>query len=229
MFWDNNKGQDSFSLALVTGSTSGIGFALCHLLASQGINLIIHGRNADKLEALSEKLSDKVKVQTIIADLTFPKEQMKVADLIATQKPDLVINNAGFGCYGKALEHTTDEQLAILEVDGQAVIRFSLEAARALIANGQQGVIMNISSVAGFMIFPNFALYSATKALVNQFSESFDEETKPSGVRVLAACPGVVSTNFRSNAGGNPKSKNNDISPMTADFAAKEIWNQIVK
>jgi len=218
-----------FSLALVTGSTSGIGLALCRLLADQRINLIIHGRDAAKLDALARELSDKVNVQTMIADLAIPDEQKKVAALIATQCPDLVINNAGFGFYGKALDHSTEEQLTILEVDGQAVIRLTLEAARVLIANGRQGVILNVSSVAGFVIFPNFALYSATKALVNQFSESFDEETKSSGVRVLAACPGVVATNFRSSAGGHQKSKNNDLKAMTADFAAEEIWKQIIK
>ncbi len=228
MFWDNNSGQDRFTLALITGSTSGIGLALCHLLASKGINLIIHGRDEGKLAALADLLSDKVEVQTVIADLSLTEDQIKVANLIADKVPDLVINNAGFGLYGEALDFPTDEQLKILAVNGQAVVRLSIETARALIANGRQGVILNVSSVAGFIILPNFSLYSAAKAMVNQFSESFDEETKSSGVRVLASCPGVVATNFRTNAGGKPSTQNNDAHAMSANFAANEIWNQIV-
>ena len=229
MFKDYSDATDEFALALVTGATSGIGLALCRLLAGKGINLIIHGRDAVKLSSLAEELSDNVQVKTVLADLATTEGQQVVADLIAKLKPDLVINNAGFGLYGAALNYTTEEQLEILEVDGLATVRLTLEAARALIANQRKGVIMNISSAAAFIPFPNFALYSATKAMVNHFSESFDEETRSAGVRVLAACPGVVRTNFRSRAGGKEDIKKNSIKPMTSEFAANEIWHQIIK
>lgn len=229
MFWDSQKGEFQFSLALVTGATSGIGRALCILLASKNIPLIVHGRDTSKLNELAEDLAGKVKVEIVSGDLAFDADQQALAEVISTQKPDLVINNAGFGLYGPVLDFSTEEQLKILEVDGQAVVKLTIEAARTLIASSRLGVILNVSSAAAFVISPGFALYSAAKALVNQFSESFDEETKPQGVRVLAACPGVVKTNFRARAGGKDVTGGDAIAAMSPEFAAKEIWKQIQK
>ncbi|MBA3238998.1 MAG: SDR family NAD(P)-dependent oxidoreductase [Parachlamydiaceae bacterium] len=219
------KTQEKFSLALVTGATSGIGKRLCELLAEMGIPIIIHGRDEEKLETVAKNLRRKVEVIPVIADLSSSMGQTIVATVIRHHVPDLVINNAGFGLYGEALTYDTARQLDILQVDGQATARFTLEAARALKNAGRKGVIMNISSAAAFPISPRFAMYSATKAFVNQFSESFDEEMRHHGVRILVACPGIVDTNFREMAGGRKLPGGEEV--MTADFAAREILKQI--
>lgn len=218
--------QNHFTLALITGASSGIGQELCRLLANQGIPLLIHGRNRENLDKLAAELNQKVTVKIIQADLSIPSQQELVIEAIHQNKPDLVINNAGFGLYGDLLSYPTEEQLEILQVDGYALAKITIEAARTLKAEAREGVIMNISSAAAFPIFPGFAIYSATKAFVNQFSESFDEETKKYGVRVLVACPGVVETEFRKNARGK---KLSGEKMMRADFAASQIWQQIVK
>jgi len=218
-----------FSLALVTGSSSGIGEALSHLLADKGINLIIHGRDKDKLEKVAQELRQKVQVTIVQADLKQPEGRKKVVEIIHTMKPDLVVNNAGLGMYGEALSYETSASVDLLEVDGVAVLELSLEAARTLVSAGKKGVILNVSSAAAYPIFPLFAVYSASKAFVNQFSESFDEEMKPYGIRVLTACPGVVATNFRSRSGGKSQTGIVKDKVMTVDFAANEIWNQIQK
>lgn len=219
--------RKEFTLALVTGASSGIGEALSRKLADRGIDLIICGRNLERLETLARELSAKVHVDLVTADLAEREERKKIVELIREKVPDLVVNNAGYGTYGDALSYETQDMLDLLEVDANAVLEFSLEGARAMIAQRKKGVIMNISSSAAFQIFPLFAVYSAAKAFVNQFSESFDQEMQPYNIRVLAACPGVVATGFRSRAAGKPSNEKTGGIVMTVDFAADEILRQI--
>lgn len=213
--------------ALVTGASSGIGMALSRLLCSKGINLIIHGRNETRLHQLAEELSKTVKVKTVIADLADPQQRHLITEAIQAYAPELLINNAGFGLYGEAISLSTQEQTKMLEVDGVALLEFTLEAARKLVEVGKKGVILNVSSASAFVIFPNLAVYSAIKTFVVHLSESLDEETEPYGIRILAACPGMVSTNFRENAGGLFR-KSEAKKSMDVDYAAEQIWKQIL-
>lgn len=212
------------SLALVTGASSGIGRELCDVLASQGINLIISGRDLDRLEKAAESLRSKVNVQVVQADLAKPNERRVLVELIRQRVPDLVVNNAGVGSYNDAISYPVEKQMQIAEVNAMALLELTLEAAKVLKSNSRKGVIMNISSVAGFFIFPYFAVYSATKSFVTHLSQSLDYELYNDGIRVLTACPGVVDTNFRVRSGGTVASDN---SGMTSQFAAEEIWKQI--
>lgn len=217
-----------FSLALVTGASSGIGESLCHLLAAKGISLLITGRDKAKLEQMVATLQDQVKIISFPADLTIPAERNKVIEMIHEYCPDLVINNAGMGLYGDALTHSTEQQMAILTVNGEAVLEITLEAARMMKSQQKQGVILNVSSSAAFQIFPQFAVYAATKAFVNSFTESFDQEMQAYGIRVLTACPGMVKTAFSRRAGGSVTTLDKALA-MTPEFAAQEIWQQIQK
>ncbi|MCB1112061.1 MAG: SDR family NAD(P)-dependent oxidoreductase [Chlamydiales bacterium] len=216
-----------FQLALVTGASSGIGEHLCRLLANKGINLIITARSADKLEKLAEELGEKVEVTIVPADLSDAKNRQKLIAKIHQESPDLIINNAGLGYYGSVLTRDTDEDLKVLEVNTAALLEISAEAARTLVTKGKKGVIMNVSSTAAFQILPGMATYAATKAFVNLFSESFDIELRQYGIRVLAACPGVVHTNFRKHASKGKSDNKKYLMTMSADFAANEIWKQI--
>jgi short-subunit dehydrogenase len=216
------------SLALVTGATSGIGRALCHLLARHKINLLATGRNEKSLNQLREELKTLVQVDILVADLNKKTERARLIEKMVQSTPDLIINNAGFGLYGGALTYRTEEQESLLEVNGMAVLEMTLEAARLLILKEKKGTILNISSAAAFQIMPEFAVYCASKAFVNQFSEALDEEIKSKGVRVLVACPGMVDTSFQERAGGQLDSKDK-IGFMTPDFVANQIWWQIQK
>lgn len=218
--------MENFSLALVTGATSGIGEELCRLLADKGINLIITGRNNDKLKQLVDELSDQVAVTPFSADLRFMEDRALLVEKIHRFVPDLVINNAGYGIYGHTLAHETSESIDLLEVNAAAVAELTIEAARTLASHKRKGVILNISSVASFFPFPNLAMYAASKAFVTSFSESFDGEMEPFGIRILTACPGQVDTSFTERAGGT-KSAFERKRSMTAEYAAKQIWDQI--
>lgn len=221
----NQKNQ--FSLALVTGATSGIGYALCHLLAKQGIHLIIVGRNASQLSLLEEQLQSKVNVTTLVADLAKENDRRNVVMLIKQYAPDLVINNAGFGLYGEAISHPTDAQLEILDVNGKALLELTLEAAKKLVSQGKQGVILNVASAAAYLVAPQMAVYAAAKSFVKQASQALDFELQPKGVRVLVACPGMVDTAFATRAAGKPIKI--PYLTMTPEYAAEQIWWQIQK
>jgi short-subunit dehydrogenase len=219
-----------FQRALVTGASSGIGAAMCHFLAAKGIPLIITGRNTDALNQLAETLRQQVDVVAYAYDLSLPKDRQSLFKHIHEMSPDLIINNAGFGLYGEALSHTTEAQSDILEVNGQAVLEIALESARTLVSLNRPGVILNVSSSAAFLPFPMFSVYAASKAFVNSFSIAFDEEMKPYGVRILSACPGVISTNFRHRAvAGKPVEKEGKKAyrTMSVDFAVEQMWKQI--
>lgn len=224
------KQNGIFELALVTGASSGIGEALCRLLASKGIPLLITGRNQERLDQLANELSKQVKVDAFIADLSNRSERALVVDKIYNHVPDLLINNAGFGTYGDVLTHETKKQMDILEVDGAALMELAIEAARALVSLEKPGVILNVSSAAAFQIMPSFTVYSATKAFVNAFSESFDQEVQRYSIRVLAACPGMVNTRFRERAAnGESASTQKEPLTMSKEFAAEQIWKQILE
>jgi hypothetical protein len=214
-----------FSLALVSGANSGLGLALCHLLADQKISLIITARDSKRLEAAAEDLRKKVPVEILQADLGDAVDREKVIKLIQEKKPDLVINNAGFGLYNDAIDHSVKEQIQMVEVNCNAVLQITLESAKVLRDSHKKGTILNVSSVAGFFVFPYFSVYAASKSFVNELTQSLDLELKDKGIRVLAACPGMIDTAFRQNAGGSKKP--HDVDAMSPEFAAKEIWKQI--
>jgi short-subunit dehydrogenase len=224
----SQSNHERFSLALVTGASSGIGTALCHLLASKNIPLIITGRDVGRLNALAAELKPFVDVIVFAADLSELEGRAAAIKSIREYQPDLIINNAGFGLYGEALTYDTKEQLEIAEVNAIGVLELTLEGARSMVSAGQAGVILNVSSAAAEQVFPCLAVYAASKTFVNQISESLDFEMSPHGIRILTACPGMVATAFSSRAAGQTiPSKGFGV--MTASFAAEEIWMQIVK
>ncbi len=217
----------TFQKAFVTGASSGIGEALARLLAEKGIPLVIHGRDEDKLTALADELRTLVPVEIVVGDLTLPAGRAQVIQALHQGAPDLLINSAGMGLYGEALSFTTAEQMSIFKLNAEALLELTLEGARTLASNRKDGIIVNISSVAGFIPIPQFAIYCASKAFVTHVSESLDEELRPRGIRVLTACPGVVKTNFQQRAAQDGSQLSRQMSAMSPEYAANQIWKQI--
>lgn len=212
-----------YSLAFISGATSGIGEALARFLAKQNISLLLTGRNQEKLEELKNGLG--VPVETMSADLTNSEERKKLTTWIHEKKPDLIINDAGIGFYGEMIALPTDKQLQLLEIDVLAVVEITIEAAKMLSAAHKKGTILNVSSAAGFYIFPYFTLYGASKCFLNYFSRAADYELKDKGIRVLVACPGEVETSFFKKAGGITQTHQKEI--MQVDEVVNAIWQQI--
>jgi short-subunit dehydrogenase len=115
---------------------------------------------------------------------------------------EYVVNNAGFGMFGQAIERDRVEQLGMIAVNIRALTDLSLRFSDQLIRH--RGGILNIGSVAGFLPGPGMAVYYASKAYVLSFSEALRRELAPRGVRVTALCPGPVPTEFQSRAGFMP-------------------------
>jgi uncharacterized protein len=216
----------TFQRALVTGATSGLGLALCNLLAAHDIPLIISGRDAAKLKHLQQTLAVPIFFKAV--DLVDAASRKSLIALIHEHTPDLIINNAGFGLYGEAVQLPVQEQLDIIEVNVKALVELTLESVKALLAKKQSGVILNVSSVAGFFPFPTFTVYAATKAFVTNFSLGLDAELSSSGIRVLTCCPGPITTDFlrRASKGFSEKQNPRALSPETA---AELIFKQIEK
>ncbi|MES2272812.1 MAG: SDR family NAD(P)-dependent oxidoreductase [Chlamydiota bacterium] len=212
-----------FKLALVTGASSGLGLALCQRLAKEQIPLLLVGKNPERLHAAATLLPNVI--ETLCLDLA--QDRGKLLNLIRQYAPDLVINNAGFGLYGPALMHKTSSQMDILEVNATAPIEISLEAVKVLYAQKKQGVILNVSSIAGELSMPSMAVYAAAKGCLTSFSKSFDAEMRPFEIRILVALPGQINTEFAtraSNSGYVQRSK----WALKKEDAAEQIWKQIV-
>ncbi len=213
-----------YQLALITGASSGIGAELAKQLALKGIPLLLTGRDTHKLEELAATLS--VPAMLLPLDLTQRSDRDKLISAIRGYVPDLIINNAGFGLYGNALSNSISEQLQMITLNIETLTEISLISAKALIDRKRKGTIVNISSVAAFIPIPSFAIYAASKTFVNHFSEAFDLEVAPSGVRVLTMCPGKVDTSFRIRASkGQSKEKSSAAIPV--EKAVKLILSKI--
>lgn len=189
-----------YQRALVTGATSGLGRGIACALARLGIPLMVTGRNREALHQLSEELSSYVPVGWRSLDLSLLSERRILEEWIEQEKPDLLINAAGYGLYGLAHASSPEEQLGILRVNLEALYALSLTCANSLIQEGRSGVIYNIASAAAYLPMPYAAAYGASKAAVLSLSQALDAEWRPLGVRVLCVCPGQVKTAFQERA-----------------------------
>ncbi|MGF1598985.1 MAG: SDR family NAD(P)-dependent oxidoreductase [Acidimicrobiales bacterium] len=192
--------------ALVTGASAGIGRAFAERLAADGVDLVIVARRGDRLDELARTLGRSggraVEVEEIVADLATPAGVATVAArLAADDRPvDLLVNNAGVGRMGPAVDGDPATETAMVAVNVAALHQLSLAAARGMAARGR-GAIVNVSSVAGFLTTPRTATYGATKAFVTSFSTSLAAELADRGVTVTCLCPGLTRSEFHDRAG----------------------------
>jgi hypothetical protein len=193
-------------VTLITGASSGIGAELARVFASKGHRLALVARRADRLEALAGEIgaSGGAKPIVILCDLEQPDGGDKVAAALTAESVEVeyVVNNAGFGKFGRAIKIDRGQQLGIIAVNIRALTDLSLRFSEQLVRN--RGGILNVGSVAGFLPGPGMAVYYASKAYVLSFTEALHEELGPLGVRVTALCPGPVPSEFQSRAGFRP-------------------------
>ena len=187
--------------ALVTGASAGLGEEFALQLADLGVtHLVLTARRADRLEELKGRLlaaHPSLRVDTISADLASADG---VTGLIAELdkrgfSPDILINNAGFGDLGTFETSDPAKIDSMLAVNITALTRITRWAVPQMFKK-KSGWICNVGSTAGLIPLPSFAVYAATKAYVNSFSEALRIELHGSGVLVTALCPGPVKTEF---------------------------------
>lgn len=183
--------------ALVTGATAGIGAAFARKLAADGFDLVLVARNEGRLRETAERLRKnyRVEAEVIVADLATDAGIHAVEERVSTM--DLLVNNAGFGHTGTFLNVPIEDELRMLKVHCEAVLRLTHAALPGMIGRGKGGVI-NVASVAAFVAR---GTYGASKAWVVSFSQGAEQDIRGKGVHVMALCPGFVHTEFHERAG----------------------------
>jgi uncharacterized protein len=203
---------------LVTGASSGIGLELAKCFAADKSNLVLVARNIAAMESLAAELrrEHKIEVQVITADLTQPEAPQKVFDELEGRgiAVDVLVNNAGFGLHGSFVELPPERQLEIVQVNVSALVALTRLFLPGMVQR-RRGGILNVGSVAGFVPGPYMAIYYASKAFVQSFSEALFEELRGTGVSVTNLCPGPTETNFSQTA-RTYKTRTKQVSKMTA-------------
>src|SRR5215472_855369 len=188
--------------SLVTGASSGLGAEFARQLAARGSNLVLVARSADRLAALAEELRarHRVTATALPADLSLADEVSRVAAAAAATQTDVLVNNAGFGTFGTFAGLDADREHDEVMVNAVAVVDLTHAVLPGMLARRRGGIITVASSIA-FQPSPRQAVYGATKAFALAFSEALWAETRGSGVRILALCPGPVATGFFASLG----------------------------
>lgn len=186
--------------AIVTGASSGIGRDMARYLSKLGYDLILVARDEEKLKKLQEELKKNQKeVEYERVDLA-NKEACREFHKRVKEKygtVDMLINNAGFGLFGEFEKTDLDVEVSMIQTNVIAVhilTKLFLQDMR----KKDQGMILNVGSVAGFLPGPLMATYYATKNYVYRFTESIQYELRKEKSRIVVSvlCPGPVKTNF---------------------------------
>jgi hypothetical protein len=190
--------------ALVTGASSGIGAVFARELARRGADLVLVARSEGKLAALADELSGAygVTAEAVAADLAKPSAATELAAALRARdlRIDILINNAGFGLFAP-LDQADEAVLTdMVRLNVETLVDLTRLYLPGMLER-DRGAIVNVGSTAGFQPVPYMAVYGATKAFVLSFTEALWAETRGTGVRVTALCPGSTDTGFFDVAG----------------------------
>jgi len=192
------------NVALITGASSGIGKEFAKIHASQGGDLVIVARRADKLNTLKKELEAEYECQVmvIVQDLTTPSAAQDVYSTVtsAAVEIDYLINNAGFGGHGKFHEREWQDDLNMINLNIVALTALTRLFLPDMVARNQ-GKILNVSSTASLLPGPLQAVYFSTKAYVTSFSNAISEELRDTNITVTALLPGATETEFAETSG----------------------------
>jgi short-subunit dehydrogenase len=190
--------------ALITGASSGIGAAFTRRLARDGYDLVLLGRDRGRLDATAERLGPAAKTSVLVADLATDDGIAAAAERAGSV--DLLVNNAGFGNPAPFTTAPLDDELRMLKVHCEAVLRLTSAAISGMAGRettgGRRRGVINVSSVSAFT---GRGSYGATKAWEVSFSLGVDADLRSAGRRehVMALCPGFTRTEFHQRAGMN--------------------------
>ena len=202
-------------IAIVTGSSSGIGYATSLILARNGFYTYASARNINKSASLQSTAdAERLPLKLIQLDVTDDRSVKAAVEEVVSEKGriDVLVNNAGYGLFGAFEDLSVDEIKAQFETNFFGVIRVTqhvLPIMRSGIADG--GIIVNVSSVNGHVPFPVISAYVATKFALEGLSESIAYEIEPFGIKVILIEPGAIGSGFMkgsimSNRALDPKS-----------------------
>ena len=214
-------------VALVTGSSSGIGFETSLMLARAGFNTYASMRNLEKSTNITEiARKENLPLQVVQLDVN---NDGSVKDAIvkilkADQRIDVLINNAGYGLFGSVEDTSIEEIKAQFETNFFGVVRVTQQVL-PLMRRQNSGTIVNVSSVGGRIGLPALSAYHSTKFAVEGLSESIAFELEPFGIRVVIIEPGVIRTNILNSSSSAKKA----LDPKSPYFSLSQKLNDNFK
>ncbi|MBE9481382.1 MAG: SDR family oxidoreductase [Bacteroidetes bacterium] len=218
---NNNKIRKT---ALITGATKGIGYELTKLFARDYYDLVLVARNKDKLIEIKKDLSNKYDIDILIIakDLSVPNAALEIfRETIGKQIIiDVLVNNAGIGDFEIFNNAELSKISQIMQINIVSLTELTKFYLKGMVYR-KEGKILNVSSMAAFQPGPYMAVYYASKAYVQSFSEAIASELKGTGVTVTALCPGPTKSGFQHEVGseGSNLSKLNLLS--SSEYVAK--------
>jgi hypothetical protein len=182
-------------IALVTGASAGLGAEFCRQLAARCDVIITVARRRERLVALASELTD-VEVHCLEADLGSIEGVARTLEAIRQQGPvTFLVNNAGFGTFGNFDQLSIESQRSMVSLHIDA----SITLCRAVIpymTEAGGGTIINVSSLGALLPGKGMAVYGASKAFLNYYSQALHAELAGTGIEVQALCPGFTRTEF---------------------------------
>ena len=183
---------------LITGASSGIGYALSEELAKRGSEVIVTARRKDRLEALAQKIENADgRAHIFVEDLSLPESGKKLYDQVksAGLNIDILINNAGYGRWGELTSHERDDYSKMLQLNVNTLTDLCHLYIPDMVNQGGGGII-NVGSMASLSPIPYASVYSSSKAYVLMFSEAIRYEYQEKGIKVMALLPGGTESEF---------------------------------
>ncbi|HEY0794899.1 MAG TPA: SDR family oxidoreductase [Acidisarcina sp.] len=184
--------------AIITGASSGIGWASAIALATEGANLVVTARRKDRLEELVAEIQEKGGKAILVAG-DAREESTAIETVEAAMETfgrlDILVNNAGRGAYKPIVEFSVEEYDEMMDTNMRSTFVFTRHAVPEMLAQ-KSGILLTVSSVAGVHGFAREAIYCSTKFAQRGFMQALDNELRPSGIRVGLILPGGVKTEF---------------------------------
>jgi NADP-dependent 3-hydroxy acid dehydrogenase YdfG len=219
-------------IALITGSTSGIGAASAEILAQNGYHLILLARRKDRLNIQAQKLAEtyRVTAKTIEADVRQRKQLTEALEHLPDEwkKIDVLINNAGLSQGLDPIQAgSTDDWDTMIDTNVKGLLYVTKIVSNWMIAQ-QKGHIVNIGSIAGKEVYPNGNVYCASKHAVDALNKAMRIDLLPYGIKVTAINPGMVETEFSEVRFKGDKERAKKVyegfDPLLAADIADAIW-----
>ena len=209
--------------AIVTGASSGIGRDIAIYLGKLGYDLILVSRDINRLEETASKIDTNVEICPM--DLTGRDNCFKLYDKYKDEDIDIVVNNAGFGLLGNSWETDINREMKMIDLNVTAVHILTKLFLQDMVKK-DKGRILNVASIAGFLVGPTLNTYYATKSYVTKWTLGLYEELRraQSNVHVSCLCPGPVDTNFNKVAGTSFM-----INGLSSEYVAKYGVDKMLK
>ena len=210
---------------LVTGASSGIGRDLAREFAKRKFDVVLVARNIERLEELKQELVNEYKVNAEYLSMDLSKRENCIDLHSKVKDVDILVNNAGLGDFGEFSETELTKDFSIIDTNITSVHVLTKLYLKDM-KEKNEGRILNVASIAGFMPGPLMATYYASKNYVVRLSEAIREELNKakSNVKVSILCPGPVKTNFN-----NVANVKFELSSLTSEYVARYTVEKLLK